>query len=49
MLEISKLVPRIVRGWDFALQERADQKWETENITFVKPQNFMITVKARGR
>ncbi|PQE14465.1 pisatin demethylase cytochrome P450 protein [Rutstroemia sp. NJR-2017a BBW] len=49
MLEISKLVPRIVRDWDFHLQERADQMWETENITFVKPQNFMVTVAARGR
>ncbi|PQE13359.1 cytochrome P450 oxidoreductase protein [Rutstroemia sp. NJR-2017a BVV2] len=49
MLEIAKLVPRIVRDWDFTLQERADQAWETENITFVKPQNFMVTVAARGR
>ncbi|GKT50770.1 pisatin demethylase [Colletotrichum spaethianum] len=47
MLEISKLVPRIVRDFDFRLQERADESWETKSMTFVKPKNFMVTVKAR--
>ncbi|GKT62285.1 cytochrome P450 oxidoreductase [Colletotrichum tofieldiae] len=48
MLEIAKLVPRIVRDFDFELQERTDESWETKNNAFVKPQNFMVTVKARN-
>ncbi|PQE16376.1 cytochrome P450 protein [Rutstroemia sp. NJR-2017a BVV2] len=49
MLEIAKLVPYIVRDFDFTLQERADQTWETENVTFVKPRNFVVTVGVRTR
>ncbi|KZL83624.1 cytochrome p450 [Colletotrichum incanum] len=48
MLEIAKLVPRIVREFDFELQEETDASWKTENRTFVKPQNFMVTVRARN-
>lgn len=49
MLEIAKLVPYIVRDFDFTLQERADQTWETGNTTFVKPKNFVVTVGVRSR
>ncbi|KAK2030248.1 cytochrome P450 [Colletotrichum zoysiae] len=47
MLEIAKLVPLLVRDFDFDLKERPDALWETENWTFVKPKNFIATVRAR--
>ncbi|KAK2037087.1 cytochrome P450 [Colletotrichum somersetense] len=47
MLEIAKLVPLLVRDFDFYLEERPDALWETENNTFVKPKNFIVTVRAR--
>ncbi|KAK1971983.1 cytochrome P450 [Colletotrichum sublineola] len=48
MLEIAKLVPRLVRDFDFKLQERPEALWKTKNMTFVKPQNFVVTISARG-
>ncbi|KAK1992154.1 cytochrome P450 [Colletotrichum falcatum] len=48
MLEIAKLIPLLVRDFDFKLQERPDESWKTENWTFVKPQNFIVTVSARS-
>ncbi|KAK6224869.1 cytochrome P450 [Colletotrichum tabaci] len=48
MLEIAKLVPRIVRDFDLELRDGAGRPWETENMTFVKPHGFMVAVAARG-
>ncbi|GIK00365.1 hypothetical protein Aspvir_004388 [Aspergillus viridinutans] len=44
ILEMSKLIPRIVRDFDFSTG-RAN--WETENRWFVKPTNFTVRVTQR--
>ena len=46
MLEISKLIPQLVRDYDFELLEPA-KDWETYNAWFVKPTNFRVRVKCR--
>ena len=46
MLEISKLIPQLVRDFDFELVE-PEKKWETRNAWFVKPINFRVRVKQR--
>ncbi|KAF2240729.1 putative cytochrome P450 pisatin demethylase [Trematosphaeria pertusa] len=46
MLEMSKLVPRLVRDYDFEL-EGDEKEWDTANFWFVKPVDFRVTVKAR--
>jgi cytochrome P450 len=43
MLEMSKLVPQIVRDYDFVLEGAGE--WETINFWFVKPMNFKVKVK----
>lgn len=43
VLEIGKLIPRLVRGFDFELVR--EEKWETWNHWFVKPSNFEVRVK----
>ncbi|GAB1313123.1 hypothetical protein MFIFM68171_03333 [Madurella fahalii] len=45
MLEMCKLVPRLIRGFDFELCER--EPWQTRNYWFVKPMNFNIRVRPR--
>jgi hypothetical protein len=45
MLEMSKLVPQIVRDYDFVLEGAGE--WETINFWFVKPMNFKVKVKLR--
>lgn len=47
ILEMSKLVPQLVRDFDFQLE--SSKELETSNFWFVKPTNFMIKVKIRGR
>ncbi|KAK8115255.1 cytochrome P450 oxidoreductase [Apiospora kogelbergensis] len=50
ILEISKLIPRIIRDFDFQLQGPAavpGGSWETYNVGFVKPRSFYISVKSR--
>ena len=50
MLEISKLIPKIVRDFDFELTGDIAQKeteWTCANRWFVKPQNFVARVRAR--
>ncbi|TEA20158.1 Pisatin demethylase [Colletotrichum sidae] len=50
LLEISKLVPRIVRDFDFKLQGSSAMpgaSWETHNAWFVKPRAFYATVQPR--
>lgn len=49
-LEISKLIPRLVRDFDFALSGKcADPAggWTTENFGFIKPRDFKVQVKER--
>ncbi|KAI3319510.1 cytochrome P450 [Xylariaceae sp. AK1471] len=51
MLEMTKLVPRIVRDFDFELPQRQvleDHHWSTQNLWFVKPRGFELRV-ARHR
>ncbi|KAL4863247.1 hypothetical protein BDV12DRAFT_177740 [Aspergillus spectabilis] len=44
ILEMSKLIPRILRAFDFNTDKR---NWSTENYWFVKPTNFEVTVRRR--
>jgi cytochrome P450 len=43
LLEIGKLIPRLVRNFDFELVR--GERWETNNHWFVKPVNFEVRVK----
>lgn len=43
LLEIGKLIPRLVRTFDFELVRK--DRWETSNYWFVKPGNFEVRVK----
>ncbi|TDZ30928.1 Pisatin demethylase [Colletotrichum spinosum] len=50
ILEMTKLIPRIVRDFDFQLEGNAalpQKSWKTYNMWFVKPQDFYVTVKPR--
>jgi cytochrome P450 len=46
ILEMSKLIPQLVRKFDFEL-ENPSKEWETENFWFVKPVDFRVRVKPR--
>lgn len=47
-LEISKLIPRIVRDFSFELLEGSTEaSWTTKNAWFVKPQGFKVKVACR--
>jgi len=46
MLEMCKLVPRLIRDFDLELCDR--EPWQTENYWFVKPKEFKIRVRPRG-
>jgi hypothetical protein len=41
---MSKLIPEIVKSFDFNLGMRADD-WKTVNYWFVKPERFPVTVQ----
>ncbi|GES65961.1 cytochrome P450 monooxygenase [Aspergillus terreus] len=45
ILEMSKLIPRLVRDFDFHTDV---QQWCTENFWFVKPTDFEVTVRSRA-
>jgi cytochrome P450 len=47
MLEMSKLIPQLVRQFDFEL-EKPDTPWKTANYWFVKQFDFNVRVKERG-
>ncbi|KAI8666719.1 hypothetical protein NCS57_00898100 [Fusarium keratoplasticum] len=48
MLEMSKLIPRIVRDFDFGLDPSLQrEKWHTQNYWFVKPLDFKVRVEMR--
>ncbi|KAL2797008.1 cytochrome P450 [Aspergillus keveii] len=45
ILEMSKLIPRILREFDFAAEKAT---WNTENFWFVKPTDFSVRVRRRA-
>lgn len=48
LLEISKLVPQLIRKFEFALDAGLEQReWETINRWFVKPLDFEARIKLR--
>lgn len=47
-LEMSKLIPKIVREFDFEL-EYPDRAWTTNNAWFVIPSDFMVKIKVRDQ
>ncbi|KAM5353625.1 hypothetical protein ACJ41O_000275 [Fusarium nematophilum] len=48
MLEMSKLIPRIVRDFDFGLDASLQSEdWHTQNYWFVKPLDFKVRVEMR--
>lgn len=44
IMEMSKLMPRLLRDFDFELDRPADE-WECDNFWFVVPKNFSVRVK----
>lgn len=51
ILEMTKLVPRLIRDFDFKLDGNAaapDGAWTTANAWFVKPRNFYVGVEPRS-
>ncbi|OJJ58292.1 hypothetical protein ASPSYDRAFT_152542 [Aspergillus sydowii CBS 593.65] len=46
ILEMSKLIPRIIREFDFTAEKR---NWNTENYWFVKPTDFEVRVRRREK
>ncbi|PYI08031.1 cytochrome protein [Aspergillus sclerotiicarbonarius CBS 121057] len=44
ILEMSKLIPRVVRDFDFELET---QEWTTRNMWFVKPTDFVVKAELR--
>ncbi|KAM0480168.1 hypothetical protein ACHAPX_003993 [Trichoderma viride] len=46
-LEMSKLIPLLIRNFDFELQDRQND-WKTTNYWFVKQDNFNVTVRPRA-
>lgn len=44
ILEISKLMPRLLREFDFEL-EKPNQDWECEDFWFVIPKGLSVRVK----
>jgi cytochrome P450 len=47
-LEMAKLIPRLVRGFEFELVKKGGE-WETENYWFVKPMDFEVKVRIMER
>ncbi|KAF5004052.1 hypothetical protein FDECE_9427 [Fusarium decemcellulare] len=48
MLEMCKLIPRIVRDFDFGLDPSLQhEEWHTQNYWFVKPLDFKVRVEPR--
>lgn len=44
-MEISKLVPNLIRRFDFELYN-PEKHWHTMNRLFVKPKDFFVRVRA---
>ncbi|KAH6681094.1 cytochrome P450 [Plectosphaerella plurivora] len=48
MLEICKLIPVLIRDFDFSLHETLRQEeWHTQNYWFVKPVDFQVQLRKR--
>jgi hypothetical protein len=48
MLEMSKLIPRIIRDFDFSLDSSLQhQNWHTQSYWFVKPLDFKVRIQPR--
>lgn len=47
MLEMSKLIPRLVREFDFEFVGDGEKDWTTVNTWFVKPKNFVVRIRRR--
>lgn len=48
MLEMSKLIPLLLRDFSFELDAPLDEEgWDTQNYWFVKPLNFRLRIKIR--
>ncbi|OAQ93930.1 cytochrome p450 pisatin protein [Purpureocillium lilacinum] len=48
VLEMSKLLPRILRDFEFSLDETLkSREWITRNLWFVKPMNFKVNIQTR--
>ena len=45
MLEMCKLVPRLIRDFDLELCDAG--RWQTKDHWFVKPENFKMRVRPR--
>lgn len=48
MLEMCKLIPRLVTEFDFEIEEKS-KVWKTVNYWFVKPVNFRVKVQLRKK
>ncbi|PVH73220.1 cytochrome P450 oxidoreductase [Cadophora sp. DSE1049] len=48
LLEMSKLVPQLIRNFDISLEE-PDQTWSTTNRWFVKQEQYFCRVQPRAR
>ncbi|KAI5459347.1 cytochrome P450 [Mariannaea sp. PMI_226] len=53
MLEISKLIPKLIRDFEFSLNSqrgyaRVADRWETNGFWFVKPRGFNIRARVRS-
>ncbi|KAH8887892.1 cytochrome P450 [Thozetella sp. PMI_491] len=46
-LEMSKILPRVVRDFDFELRD-PDKEWDCCNRWFVKPVGFFVRIRPRG-
>jgi cytochrome P450 len=47
LLEMAKLVPELIRHFDFSLALPPGQKLEVENLWFVKQKNLLVRVAVR--
>lgn len=50
-LQMSKLVPRLVKNFDFTLCDDisgSGHQWTTKNYFFLKPTNFRVTVRVKA-
>lgn len=47
LLEITKLLPRLVRDFDFELVD-PENPWRIEGYWFVRPKDFKIAIRRRA-
>ncbi|ETS84549.1 hypothetical protein PFICI_02574 [Pestalotiopsis fici W106-1] len=49
LLEMQKLIPRVIRKFDLEIDGPRDKTWKTINRWFVKPQDFKVQVVLREK